>query len=100
MIENYQQLQDLVKQALEQQTYQDIRFDIADNQACHLIHTPSGRKMVLMLARLDDEFRVGFAFFQAGQRHADWIEDVLATGVSTNFIHQLIELNLLQPPAY
>jgi hypothetical protein len=100
MIETYDELYAVVDQAFAEHGYQDIRKEIADNQSCQLTHTPSGRKVVLMLARLGEEFRVGFAFFQAGQRQADWIDDVVATGVSPSFIHQLIESNLLNAPDY
>lgn len=100
MIETYEDLYAVVNQALAENPMDDIRINIADNQACHLIHTPSGRKMVLMLARLEDEYRVGFAYFEAGQKQAFWIDDVLSQGVSPSFITQLIESHLITASNY
>ncbi|WP_044407013.1 hypothetical protein [Thiomicrospira microaerophila] len=100
MIETYEDLYAIVNQAMAENPSDVVTMTIADNQACHLVHTPSGRKVVLMLARLDEEFRIGFAYFAPRKRQADWIDDVIAHGVSSAFIHQLIEDNLLNAPSY
>lgn len=100
MIETYEDLYAVVDQAMAEKPREDIKVDIADNQACHLIHTPSGRKMVMMLARLEDEYRVGFAYFEAGQKQALWIDDVIAQGVNTSFMIELIESHLVVPSNY
>ena len=100
MIETYEDLYAIINQAMAEKPSDLVTMTIADNQACHLEHTPTGRKVVLMLARLEDEFRIGFAYFAPRKRQADWIDDVIAQGVNTAFIHQLIEDNLLNMPSY
>lgn len=100
MIETYDDLYAIVNQAMAEKPLDAVTMTIAENQACHLVHTPTGRKIVLMLARLDEEFRVGFAYFEPRKRQADWIDDVISHGVNVSFIHQLIEDNLLNAPNY
>jgi hypothetical protein len=100
MIETYEDLYAIVNQAMDEKPSDVITMTIADNQACHLVHTPTGRKLVLMVARLDDEFRVGFAYFAPRKRQAEFIDDVIAAGVSVSYIQQLIEDNLINMPVY
>ncbi|HEY9017227.1 hypothetical protein [Thiomicrospira sp.] len=100
MIETYKDLYAIVDQAMAEKPMEDIKVEIADNQACHLIHTPSGRKMIMMLARLEDEYRVGFAYYEAGQKQALWIDDVIAQGINPSFITELIESHLVTPSNY
>lgn len=100
MIETYEDLYAVVNQAMTEKPVEDVSMNIAENQSCQLIHTPSGRKMVLMLARLGDEYRVGFGYFEAGQKQALWVDDVIAQGVTSSFISRLIESNLITPSDY
>lgn len=95
-INTYEKLHALVQEAVEKNKASDkplpIRFTLSDNNTCTVIHS-AGPKITFMLARLMDEYRVGFAFYEY-QRQPEWIEDIAADECNLVFVERLLQANL------
>ena len=99
MINTYAKLHQTVSSAIE--TYlkeneeKTINFEIADNGACSMLYPENGNKFTFMLAKFSEEFKVGFAFFEAGEKQPDWLDDVFNTEFNEAFVINLINEHLL-----
>lgn len=95
MIKNFEDLRQVVTEASElfTETHQSCDFEVtqAENGSCTLVEKNSGKKFVFMLAKLGNELKLGFAFYEANEKQPDWIDDVLANGSTSASISQLIE---------
>lgn len=100
MVQTYNDLHSLVDNTQQSYTasHNDIslEFAIADNGSCSLTYPTNGNKMLFMLAKFGNEFKVGFAFFEEGEQAPDWMDDIFNHEFNEKFITTLIEEHLLQ----
>ncbi|CAN8138877.1 conserved hypothetical protein [uncultured Thiomicrorhabdus sp.] len=95
MVENYQDLYQLIQQAsvLYQQKNPSKSFEVTqqENGSCSWAEQTSGKKFVFMLAKLGDELKIGYAYFEPNEQQPDWIDDVLASVVTAESVCQLVD---------
>lgn len=94
MVENYQDLFELVKEAgeLYQQNNSGKELEItqAENGSCSWFDKTSGKKFVFMLAKLGDELKLGYAYYEPSEKQPDWIDDTLASLMTKERLCQLV----------
>lgn len=99
MLKTYDDLHQVVSSALETYTQANkelsFRFAIAENHSCSILNEGNNQKMVFMLAKFAEEYKVGFAFFESGEIQPDWMDDIYANDFNATFVKNLIEGNLL-----
>lgn len=104
MVSNHKELYIAVQEAAK--TYIEesgitCDFQLAKNGSCLIEHKGTGNRFVFMMAKLGEEHKVGYAFFESGEAQPDWIEDMLSSDFSVEKAVELIKLHLAQPaPGY
>ena len=108
MIESYDDLYQTVSSSVESFLKQDESAEIVverkENGTTSMTNKKNGNKLVLMLGRYSDEYKVGFAFFVTDQygkasNNPEWIEDVFNHEFDEKFVYVLITEHLLQTAA-
>lgn len=99
MIQSYEELYQYITLAMENYVKEhpdtSLKMAINDNKSCSLINNKTGGKIVFMLAKFGDTLKVGYAFFQRGQRQPEWIDDAYVDGFDELFLMTLIGEQLL-----
>jgi hypothetical protein len=99
MVENYTDLHQLIASAVTTYTQNDesvsLTSEVAANQTCTLLDQSSGNKLVFMLAKFGDEFKVGYAFFSKGEREPEWIDDIFVDEFDEKYVLELIKDHIL-----
>jgi hypothetical protein len=100
MVQTYQDLHELVSSVVDRFLATDaeatIAFEIEENGLCSMTNKRNGNKFKFMFARFGDEYKVGFAFFEAYQPQPVWIDDVLNTNFDVGFVNTLITEHLIE----
>lgn len=99
MVQTYEELHEQVSSVLGRFLASDnqaaITFNIEESGLCALKNQSNGNQFKFMLARFGDEYKVGFAFFEAYQPQPVWIDDVLNANFDEGFINTLITEHLI-----
>lgn len=103
MIENYDDLYATVQSAIDAYLKQDeaaeIVFQKNDNNTCEIKNKQNGKKLVMMFARMSDEYKVGFAFYEpdayGGFSNPEWIDDIGHGEFDEKFAVTLIDEHLV-----
>jgi hypothetical protein len=99
MIENYTDLHQLIASAMDTYAQSDesvsLDFEVAENQTCAMIDQSSGNKIIFMLAKFGDEFKVGYAYFSKGEREPEWIDDTFTDEFDENYVLELIKEHIV-----
>ena len=100
MIETYADLHKLVEENMDSFMANNpdelLEFGIAENASCSITYPKNGNKMLFMLAKFGHEYKVGFAFFEEGEKAPDWMDDIFNHEFNGKFINTLIEEHLLK----
>jgi hypothetical protein len=105
VIENYDDLYATVQSAIDAYLKQDeaaeIVFQKNDNNTCEIKNKQNGKKLVMMFARMSDEYKVGFAFYEpdayGGFSNPEWIDDIGHSEFDEKFALTLIDQHLVRP---
>jgi hypothetical protein len=103
VIENYDDLYATVQSAidayLKQNEAAEIVFQKNDNNTCEIKNKQNSKKLVLMFARMSDEYKVGFAFYEpdayGGFSNPEWIDDIGHGEFDEKFAVTLIDEHLV-----
>lgn len=100
MVKTYSELHRVVSAAIDsfltENQDKEIAFSVADNGACSMVYAGNGNKMTFLLAKFAEEYKVGYAFFEAGEAQPDWLDDVYNTEFDEAFVLNLINDQLLE----
>ena len=104
MVSNHKELYLAVQEAAKtymQESGVTCDFQLAKNGSCQIEHKGTGNRFVFMMAKLGDEHKIGYAFFDKGEAQPDWIEDMLTSEFSAEKAVELIKEHLANPaPSY
>jgi len=98
MVENYKELYQLVQavaKSLHETDNVALEFQIAKNGSCMLEHKVNKNRMVFMMAKLGDEQKVGYAFFEPNEKQPDWIDDISAAQFDETYLINLLKADVL-----
>ena len=98
MVENYKELYLLLQEVaktIHQESGEMCEFQLAKNGSCMLEHKSTGRRLVFMMAKLGEEQKVGYAFFEANEKQPDWIDDLPAGQFSPDVAKNLVNNELI-----
>ncbi len=90
MIEQAQDLYDLINKVADAD--ETLRAEQMPNGAIALHYQT--KKLVFMLARMDEELRVGHAYFAPFQKNPDWMDDLFADAFNEEYVDTLVEEHL------
>lgn len=108
LIINYEDLYQLVNKVVDQFTQSEsckdeLSFSIHANTSCEVKNKNNGKKLVLMLGRFGDEYKVGFALYQPDSYGAyaqpEWIEDIFNYNFDETFMTTLMTEHLFEREA-
>jgi hypothetical protein len=102
VIQSYEDLYDTVLSALDEYSKQDgaveVVFQKNENSTCEIKSKQNNKKFVFMFARMSEEYKVGFAFYEpdpyGGFSNPDWIEDISHDEFNQKFVITLISEHL------
>lgn len=99
MIHTYEDLHRLVASVLpafsNQEDKAKLALQIEENGLCAVTNQHNGHRFKFMLARFGEEYKVGFAFYEAYQPQPVWIDDVLSSSFDEGFIQTLFQSHLI-----
>lgn len=103
MIQSYDDLYGTVLSALDTYAAQEGAVEIVysqnDNGTCEIKCKQNNKKFVLMFARMSDEYKVGFAFYEpdpyGGFANPEWIDDINHDEFDQKYVITLINEHLV-----
>ncbi|WP_321276309.1 hypothetical protein [Thiomicrorhabdus indica] len=98
MVENYKELYLMLQEVaklIHEELGEVCEFQLAKNGSCMLEHKSTGRRLVFMMAKLGEEQKVGYAFFEANEKQPDWIDDLPAGQFSQDVAKNLVNNELI-----
>lgn len=103
MITTYEQLHQLISKQLDKYLQQaenkeGFLFEVEDNGSCTMTNKNNGVKFKFMLAKYEDEYKVGFAMFEGYNPNPIWIDDLLSSNFDENFVDILIDEHFIPEP--
>ncbi|MBN2646901.1 MAG: hypothetical protein JXR44_03850 [Thiotrichales bacterium] len=99
MANNYQELQALLEKVTEKlnatRKGAKFQFSVAENKSFVVKNLKNAKQFRFTLAKLGDELKVGFAYYETEDPQPDWIEDIKAGSFTEKYVTELLltELN-------